>query len=160
MSKHSFMPWIDALPEVGDKIRTTRDVLASKLAQADALEHQAASLRAEVKIGRETLIIHIMQQWTHLDLGAAAGAAGERQVNSLPLSCIQDDQLRAAIRSLEGLQSPLDALALFEQEVVRQHNLMSSATDAERMATLQRALNWWNFAVVPLMERLERQGGG
>lgn len=158
MPKLKFMPWIDALPEVGDPIRLTRDALAAKLEQADALENRATALRAEVKAGREALIGRVMQRWTLLDL-ETAGNVTERMTHPLPLSCVQDEQLRAAIRALEGAQSPLDALALFEREVVRQHNLMSTATDEERTATLCRALNWWNFAVVPLLERLERQGG-
>lgn len=36
--------------------------------------------------------------------------------------------------------------------IVRQHNLLSTATLEERLATLDRLLNWWNFVALPVLE--------
>lgn len=41
------------------------------------------------------------------------------------------------------------ATALFL--IVLQHNLLSTATDAERRATRERLINWWNYVAVPVL---------
>lgn len=74
MPKLKFMPWIDALPEVGDPIRSTRDALAAKLEQADALENRAMALRATVEAGRKALLVRVLQRWTLRDLESAGFA--------------------------------------------------------------------------------------
>ena len=46
---------------------------------------------------------------------------------------------------------PIQALEL-AAGIVLQHNLLSTATDAERRATIDRLLNWWNFVAVPILD--------
>lgn len=42
-------------------------------------------------------------------------------------------------------------------ECFGQHNLLSTATDAERRAALDRFFDWWNYRVVPLLNEFEDQ---
>ena len=42
-------------------------------------------------------------------------------------------------------------------ECFQQHNLLSTATDAERRQALDRLLKWWNGRVVPFLETVDRQ---
>lgn len=151
--RKKFMPWVDLLPEVGDPIRSERDKLAATLAEADALEVRAAELRRAAITARGPLLARALTLWSLAEL-EDAGNRAEAITHPVPLRCIEDYELRDAIRALEGAQGPLDVLRLFSQKVIRQHNLMTTATEDERSATLHRALNWWNFAVVPMLERM------
>jgi hypothetical protein len=36
--------------------------------------------------------------------------------------------------------------------IVRQHNLLSTATEEERRATIDRFILWWNFVVIPVLD--------
>jgi hypothetical protein len=142
-----FLPWVDMLAEVGSPIIKQRDQAAALLAEADALERQADELRRAAVAARAPLLERVMKNWSLAELEQAANRA-ESITHPVPLHCIEDAELRNAIRALEGTQGPLDVLRLYNQKVIRQHNLLSTATEDERRATLARALNWWNFAVV------------
>lgn len=50
----------------------------------------------------------------------------------------------------ERTQALLSALCLAGR-VVRQHNLLSTATEQERLATLARHVEWWNYVAVPAL---------
>lgn len=41
------------------------------------------------------------------------------------------------------------------KSIVTQHNLFSTATEAERLATLRRYFDWWNNKVVPFLQITE-----
>ncbi len=43
-------------------------------------------------------------------------------------------------------------------ECFGQHNLLSTATEAERRAALDRFFDWWNYQAVPLLNEFEDQG--
>lgn len=146
-----YMPWLDRLPEVGDPLLSKRDALARKLDEARALEAQAAALRASVRDGRAELLSRLMTHWSLAEIQAAYDRT-ESRLFPVPLACVADAELRACISAHEGNASLQDALNLFGTQVVRQHNLLSTATDEERRATLARALDWWNVMVVPLLE--------
>ncbi len=51
------------------------------------------------------------------------------------------------------------ALALLRLggECFEQHNLLSTASDAERREALERFFQWWNGRVVPFLETVDRQ---
>lgn len=150
-----FMAWVGRLPEVGDPIQGGRDRLRGQLAQAEALERQAAALRAEVAEGRAALLRRVLDRWTVAEVETASMAAGEAG-SPFPAAYVSDAKLREALRALDGGQSALDVLQTFVSgAVVRQHNLMSTATDAERRETLNRVLDWWNYGAVPLLVRLQ-----
>lgn len=149
-----FMAWVDRLPEVGGAITTVRDRLARELASAVELEGQAARLRARVKLERMDLVARVASQWSLLEIERASLAA-EHEAHAVPLACIEDAALRAAIRGLDGASSALDALEMFYPQVVRQGNLLGAVGDVERRATLSRALDWWTFAVLPVLARVE-----
>jgi hypothetical protein len=149
-----FMPWIDFLPEVGTPILAERDRMAGVLAEADQLEQQAAALRAGVRWTRADLFDRIAKKWTLFDIETAARRAGNdgNDGQRLPVDFVTDPKLREALRALDGGLFPLAALQAFERgQVVRQHNLLSTATDAECRETLNRVLDWWNFAAVPVL---------
>jgi hypothetical protein len=40
-------------------------------------------------------------------------------------------------------------------EVVQQHNLLSTATEAERKDTISRHIDWWNNTALPAMSLAE-----
>ncbi len=40
-------------------------------------------------------------------------------------------------------------------EVVQQHNLLSTATEDERKATISRHIDWWNHTALPVMNLAE-----
>ena len=56
-------------------------------------------------------------------------------------------------------QALLDALKAGGQ-VVQQHNLLSTATDAERRVTLERWFTWWNDQAVPAIKAAEALSDG
>lgn len=146
-----FMPWVDCLPEIGQPLLNERDKLAGVLAEADRLEQQAAALRANVSTGRADLFDRIAKKWTLFDIESAARRAGI-DGRPFPVGVVSDPKLREALRALDGGLFPLAALQAFERgQVVRQHNLLSTATDAECRETLNRVLDWWNFAAVPVL---------
>jgi hypothetical protein len=151
----TFMPWVDLLPEVGDPIRKDRDHLAATLADAELLEKRAAALRETVHAGRAALLARVMRQWMLHDIVQAATAAADHD-RPFPPGIVKDDELREALRALDGAASPLDILRAFTVgRVIRQHNLFSTATAAERDATLHRVMDWWNYGAVPLLARLD-----
>ncbi len=39
--------------------------------------------------------------------------------------------------------------------VAQQHNLLSTATDLERLQTLKRFLDWWNYSALPAIAKAE-----
>jgi hypothetical protein len=151
----SFMPWIDKLPEVGDKITHERNRLAERLAIAEKLEKEAAVIRAEVKTDRAALVGKVAEYWSLGEIERAANAA--TQSGPVPLACVEDEYLRSVLIGLDGGASALDLLRAFREAcVVRQHNLTSTATAQEQRATIQRVLDWWNFGVYPLLLRLNQ----
>lgn len=151
----TFMPWVDLLPEVGDPIRKDRDHLAAALADAELLEKRAAALRETVRAGRAALLDRILTCWTMQDIEQAATAAGELG-RPFPPAFVPDPLLREALRAQDGAASPLDILRAFTAgRVIRQHNLFSTATAAERDETLHRVMDWWNYGAVPLLARLD-----
>lgn len=151
--KPRYMPWVDLLTKVHQPILYQRDRIADILELADSLEARAAGLRKDAQRARALLLIRLLKTWSQSEVKEAAHRA-ESMTHPIPLHCIEDAELRGAIRALEGAQSPLDVLNLFHAQVIRQHNLLSTATEAERNDTLRRALNWWNFAVLPMLERM------
>lgn len=42
-------------------------------------------------------------------------------------------------------------------EVVQQHNLLSTATEEERKATISRHIDWWNHTALPVVTMAENQ---
>jgi len=148
------MPWIDQLSEVGDKITHERNRLAELLAKAERLEKDAGAIRAEVKADRAALVGKVAEHWSLGEIERAANAATQ----SLPvaLACVEDERLRSVLMALDGGASAFDLLRAFrEAGVIRQHNLLSTATAQEQRATIQRVLDWWNFGVYPLLVRLD-----
>lgn len=153
--KNAFMPWVDFLPELGDPIRSERNRLADMQDRADALEKQAAALRADLKSGRASLLAKIAVGWHSREIASATRAAGDH-LRPTSLNFITDHALRAMIITLDGGSTALDVLNVFRLgQVIRQHNLLSTATDTERRATLNRVLDWWNHAAVPLLDRMD-----
>ena len=150
MSKpEKLLPWIDWLPEVGEAILADRTKLALRLQEADRMEEQARAIRAEVRASCVALNMRIQQQWTPGEI-ARARAKTEKLGNI--------GELHTAIRAMDGLQSPLDAISLYHEHVIKQHNLIKGASNEELRATPERALAWWNLAVSPMLDRMGGSG--
>ena len=57
-------------------------------------------------------------------------------------------------------QTAIDILKSFKSDgVIRQHNLLSTATDKERRETIKRVLDWWNFKAVPFLDKIYKETG-
>jgi hypothetical protein len=54
-----------------------------------------------------------------------------------------------------GLYSTLLAAG----NIVRQHNLLSTATDQERRETIERLIDWWNLVALPALAAVEEPFG-
>lgn len=153
-----FMAWLDHLPEVGDPLRLDRAKLQELAEQATELERSAAALRARVHSGQTELVIRTMKHWTLADIQTAAVAADRADPKTVARAQVQDEALRARLYPLDGWHLASEALQAFESAgVIRQHNLMSTASEEERLQTLARVLDWWNHAGRPVCERLGRE---
>jgi Uncharacterized KorC regulated protein A len=148
-----FMPWIDMLTEVGSPILQDRDRAAALLREADELEARAATLRQEAIASRAPLLERVRRNWTDEELEQASKVA-ESIVHRYPLQWIVDPDMRSAVGALEGAQGPLDVLLIFSQYVLRDQTRVTPDTDVERRMMLKRAQDWWNFAVLPMLERM------
>ncbi len=136
-----FMAWIDHLPEVGDPIRNARSKLQAMAAQAADLEQQAAALQAQMRVGQVDLLARVMKQWTLADLQSAANAADSADPLALARMQIDDDELRVKLQPMDGWHLASEALQAFGGAgVIRQHNLLSTASESERLVTLKRLL--------------------
>ena len=150
-----FMPWIDHLPEVGDPIRKDRAKLLEVAEQAAELERHALALRAQVAAGQTVLLTKVMRNWTPSDIQHASECAESRCPNAVLLCQIDDRKLRDELRKLDGTHLAAEALKAFHDgDVIGQHNLLSTASDAERRAALERVLKWWTLAGSPVYDRL------
>jgi hypothetical protein len=155
-----FMGWIDALPEVGDPIRKERAKLQQLAEQATELERHALALRGQVRAGQAALGERVARNWATHDIEAAQSAA--RRARSLARSPAAelDVQLRRELDALDGAHLAAEALQAFHAGgVMRQANLLSTATDEERRAAVVQVLTWWNEAALPVLERLEAGRG-
>jgi hypothetical protein len=123
-----FMPWIDHLHEVGDPIQKERGKLHELAQRAVDLERDIQDASEKVR---------------NLDPMAAIRAQ------------VDDGALRERINALDGWHLASEALQIFDQAgVLRQHNLLSTATEEERAQALGRVLAWWNHVGRPVCERL------
>lgn len=152
----AFMPWIDYLHEVGEPIRGERGKLLRLAKRAVALERDACALRQEVARGQAALLMKVMQSWTLAEIQAACEKVRDRDPMAAAMSAqVEDSGLRERVHALDGWHLAAEALQIFDQAaVLRQHNLLSTATEAERMQTLARVLAWWNHIGRPVCERL------
>ena len=150
-----FMPWIDHLPEVGDPIRRERAKLLELAEQAAELERHAAAVRALVQSGQAELMTKVMKHWTLADIQSAAQAADRLDPAARARAEVDDTPLRERLQQFDGWQLASEALTTFQAaRVIRQEDLLTSATDAERRRTLERVLAWWDHAARPVCRRL------
>jgi hypothetical protein len=106
-----------------------------------------------VRAGQTELLTKAMKLWSLAEIQAAAQAADRADPMTLARAQVED----AALRALDGWHLASEALQSFETAgVIRQHNLLSTASDEERAQTLARVLAWWNHAGRPVCERLKR----
>ena len=154
MSEHTFMAWIDHLHEVGDPIRRERSKLYELVEQANELERHAAALLVKARAGQAELLSAVMKRWSLAEIQSAAQAADRMDPAALARAQLDDPCLQQALAPLDGWHLASDALRAFEAGVIRQHNLLSTATDDERKQTLARLVVWWNHAGRPVWERL------
>lgn len=155
----SFMRWVDLLPEVGDPLRRDRDRILGDAEQARSLELHALALRRKVREGQDELLKRALKRWTLLEIESASSRAEAldvaRQLAPASAPNASDDRMQRALSRLDGLHLAAEAISAFRRGgVIRQHNLMSTASEADRLATLNRLLDWWNLAARPVFERL------
>jgi len=154
MLNTQFMQWVDFLPEVGDKILHERDQLAAQQSQVFELENQAAALRADIRSRQIELIIKIAKEWSQTDIGRAKSKEVDPNVTLWALSEMLDESMRTELHKMDGFQTATEALLSFHHAgVIRQHNLLSTASLNERLDTLKRVVDWWNIAALPVFER-------
>ena len=150
-----FSAWIEHLPAVTDAIRAERDKLLSIATEAAELEQRALALRRKVGKGQTALMLRVLQEWTLEDIQNASAASADADA---PLrASVEDPGLRDRLTLLthDGMHLGVEALQVFDEaRVIRQHNLLSTASDNERRETLGRVIAWWNLVARPVCERL------
>lgn len=155
-----FMAWIDALPEVGDPIRKERAKLLQLAEQAAELERHALALRAQVLSGQAALADRVARHWPASDIEAAHQKALNARRAARPAAGGVGGHLRDALDALDGAHLAAEALQAFDSgRLLRQANLVSTATHEARHAALAEVMAWWNEAAVPVLERLEEGRG-
>ncbi|KWZ39563.1 hypothetical protein WS72_19340 [Burkholderia savannae] len=147
-----FMAWVDRLPEVGTPILNRRDALARMILEAEQMEQIAAQLREKVRSRSLHLSDSIGAIWKRDEIERARQSPAGPAINA---------ELAALLSHLDCTTGPLDVLRLFKAaRVIRQANLFSTATQQERDDTLNRVFDWWNFAAVPLLDRIGSKVAG
>ena len=150
-----FMPWIDHLHEVGDPIQKERGKLHELAQRAVDLEREACALRDQVAMGHAALLLKVMKYWTLADIQDACEKVRHLDPMAAIRAQVDDSALRERINALDGWHLASEALQIFDQaDVLRQHNLLSTATEEERAQALGRVLAWWNHVGRPACERL------
>ncbi len=151
-----FMSWLDCLPGVDESIQRERAWLRDLAREATELERQTLDLRAHLAGGQTELLARVMKHCTLADIQAASEAA--RRVDPLDalLDQVEDGALKERMRTLDGWHLAAEALQVFDQaKVIRQHDIMTAASDAERLQTLARVVAWWNYVGRPVCDRLD-----
>lgn len=150
-----FMPWINHLHEVGDPIQKERGKLRELAQRAVDLEREACALRDQVAMGQAALLLKAMKHWTLADIQDACEKVRDIDPVATIRAQVDDSALRERINALDGWHLASEALQIFDQaDVLRQHNLLSTATEEERAQALGRVLAWWNHVGRPVCERL------
>jgi hypothetical protein len=155
LADNPFMPWINHLHEVGDPIQIERDKLLALAQRALDLEREACALRDQVTIGQAALVLKVMKHWTLADIQDACEKVRQLDPMAAFRAQVDDSALRERINALDGWHLASEALQIFDQAgVLRQHNLLSTATEEERAQALGRVLAWWAHVGRPVCERL------
>lgn len=150
-----FMPWIDHLREVGEPIQKERGKLRELAQRAVDLECEACALRDQVAMGQAALLLKAMKHWTLADIQDACERVRGVDSAATIRTQVDDGALRERINALDGWHLASEALQIFDEAgVLRQHNLLSTATEEERAQALGRVLDWWNHVGRPVCERL------
>ncbi|MFN7570461.1 MAG: stable inheritance protein KleA [Betaproteobacteria bacterium] len=150
-----FLTWIGLLANLHPATRAERERLRGLAHEALRFEARALALREELGRGRTALEEHIAQHYGAEQIGHAKERAGAADLPAQLRAGIDDPMLRGALAGMDEYQLGAEAvLAFYRGRVLRQHNLMSTATDAERLATLGRVLDWANTAARPVADRL------
>lgn len=150
-----FLTWVGLLANLDPATRAERERLRGLAGEALRLEARALALRVELGRGRAALDERIAQNYSAEQIGHAKERAGGSDLPAQLRAGIGDPVLRGALVGMDEYQLGAEAvLAFYRGRVLRQHNLMSTATDAERLETLGRVLDWANTAARPVADRL------
>lgn len=151
------LTWIKHLPAVDEETLAERNKIDAMLAMADNLEREAATLRRMVRTRRAKLLTAVNFHWTLQEISAASEGADAPA--PLPASVLDDPTLSEALRALDEDSTAADVLQAFKTgQVIRQHNLFSTAPLADQLATLHRVFDWWNYGAVPFLARIDEAG--
>lgn len=146
----AFLPWLDHLPEVGDRLRKMRAHALDTAAEAAALELHAARLRRHVDEERAAILKSVDSLWSPADVARAVEAAELRSVTYRQLRAVPDAALASAMESLDGTHLASEALAAFA--AVRLPG--ADASEAEVREALARVRAWLDLAASPVLARL------
>jgi hypothetical protein len=154
----TLLPWIDYLPEVGDAILTQRGHMTEACEEAQTLETHAHGLRQKVRRDQDQLVQRVEEHWDEAEVKAAQRRAIAASPTLAWRENLPDESMRDALKGLDGLHLASEALQAFQRgRVIRQHDLLSTAAPEDLRATAARALEWWNIAARPVVERLANQ---
>ena len=73
---------------------------------------------------------------------------------------IENTSLRSVNTELHRRLAADDMLKALQaaEQIVSQHNLLSTAGEQERRDTIERCITWWNETAVPAIDRAEGRG--
>lgn len=152
----AFLPWIDHLFEVGDRIRKLRAHALETAAEAASLELHAARLRLRVDLERVEIRDAVERHWSPADIQGAFKIAELRSGHFRQLRAVPDAPLAQALEPLDGTHLASEALAAFAAVRLPARD----APEAEIRAALDRARAWHDLAAKPVLTRLNAASRG
>lgn len=155
-----FMPWIDQLPEVGDRIRNERARLLELAGEAADLERHALALRHKVAAGEAELLCRVLNHWTPEDIARAKARAVRFDSNARAVGDAGATKLGVALSQLDGNHLAVEAVQAFAAGDVLGTIDPATATADECRDALQRLALWWTVAGQPVCRRLRDTRGG
>lgn len=129
-------------------------VLNQAATYIDGDDHYDASTYGQDSVDFNNLVAVLEGESPARTLLKCIGDGGAADRPNLKRRCFlveTDAEGRPGVLEIPDVREVLRAA----REVVQQHNLLSTATDDERRATVQRHLDWWNSKARHLFEALE-----
>lgn len=144
-----FLPWIDHLFEVGERIRRLRAKALETAVEAVGLEQHALGLRRHVHTDLKEIDAAVARNWTEAEVSAARQCAELRSVHLRQLRAVDSASLARALAPLDGTHLASEAMSAFLAVDMPE----PGAPEDEVRAALERVRQWWLIAGAPVAAR-------
>ena len=144
-----FLPWIDHLFEVGERVRRLRAKALETATEAVVLEQHALGLRRHVHAACKEIDAAVERNWTAAEVSAARQCAELRSVHLLQLRAVDSAALARELAPLDGTHLASEAITAFSAVALPE----PGAPEDEVRAALERVRQWWLIAGAPVAAR-------